>query len=142
VAYRVTTVHTVIADDSSLSQVDYDRDATVSQIKDLQVFHVTKRVGPSDAEVLVPIAPVTQGYFVDIRSDYPVMIRLNGVSATQLTLSSNNTSPVTSNSPLPDACVFVATAKITSIYVQPISGATATANVRIAVSGDPASAYV
>lgn len=141
-AYRSTQVRTVVADDSTLEQVDYDRTATVYQTKDLQVFHTTVRVAPGAADTQVPIAPIAQGYFVDIRSDYPVKVRLNGSSATQLTLTSNSVSPVSNGAPLPDQCVFVATAQVTSIYVQPISGATQTANVRIAVTGDPVSAYV
>lgn len=141
-AYRTTSVRTVIADDSTLDQVDYDRDATVYQSKDLQVFHTVKRVAPADAETQVSIAPVTTGYFVDIRSDYPVMIRINGVSATQFTMKSNGVPPVNLGAPLPDQCVFVATMTVTRIDIAPISGATQTANVRIAVSGDPQSSYV
>jgi hypothetical protein len=141
-AYRTTSVRTVIADDSTLDQVDYDRDATVYQSKDLQVFHSTKRVAPGDAESQVSIAPVTNGYFVDIRSDYPVMIRLNGVSATQLTMKSNGVPPVNLGAPLPDQCVFIANVLVTRIDIAPIAGATQTATVRIAVSGDPQNSYV
>ncbi len=141
-AYRTTTVRTVIADDSTLDQVDYDRSSNVYQAKDLIVFHTTMRVAVGASEVLVPIAPVTQGYFLDIRSDYPVMVRLNDVSGTQFTMATNNSSPVNLGAPLPDQCVFVANIKISSIRIEPIAGATQTATVRIAVSGDPQSAYV
>lgn len=141
-AFRTTTVRTVIADDATLDQVDYDRDATVYQVKDLQVFHTVKRIAPGVAEAQVPIAPITTGYFIDIRSDYPVMVRLNGVGATQFTLTSNSVSPTNLGAPLPDQCVFVANMQVTSIYLQPISGAGQTANVRIAITGDPQSAYV
>jgi hypothetical protein len=141
-AYRTTQVRTIIADDATLDQVDYDRQTTVYQTKDLQVFHTVKRVAPADAEAQVPIAPVTSGYFVDIRSDYPVQVRINGASATQFTLRSNGVSPVNLGAPLPDQCVFVATMAVTRIDIAPISGAQQTATVRIAVSGDPTSAYV
>lgn len=141
-SYRTTTVRTVIADDSSLSQIDYDREAAVYQTKDLQVAHPVVRIAPGASEAQISIAPVTQGYFVDIRSDYPVMVRLNGGGATQFTMASNNCSPVNLGAPLPDQCVFVANVKVTSIYIAPIANATQTANVRIAVSGDPTSAYV
>lgn len=140
-SYRTTQVRTIVADDSSLDQVDYDRDSNVWQTKDLQVYHGQVRIAPGAADSQISIAPVTQGYFVDIRSDYPVMIRLNGVSSTQLTMASNNTAPTNLGAPLPDQCVFVATVKVTSIYIAPIAGATQTANVRIAVTGDPQNAY-
>jgi hypothetical protein len=141
-AYRITTVRTVVADDQTLDQVDYDRDTTVYQSKDLQVFHTVKRVAPGDADTQVSIAPVSTGYFVDIRSDYPVLIRLNGNTATQLTMKTNGVTPTNLGAPLPDQCVYVATVNLTSLYIAPISGATQTANVRIVVTGDPISAYV
>jgi hypothetical protein len=141
-AYRTTQVRTIIADDQTLDQVDYDRQSTVYQTKDLQVSHVTKRVAPGDAEAQVSIAPVTAGYFIDVRSDYPVMLRLNGVSATQFIMKSNGVSPTNLGAPLPDQCVFVATMTVTRIDIAPISGATQTATVRIAVSGDPQSSYI
>jgi hypothetical protein len=141
-AYRTTQVRTIIADDATLDQVDYDRQSTVYQTKDLQVFHTVKRVAPADAETQVSIAPVTTGYFLDIRSDYPVLVRINGVSATQFTLKSNGVSPTNLGAPLPDQCVFVGTMTVTRIDIAPISGATQTANVKIAVSGDPQSSYI
>lgn len=140
-AYRTTQVRTIIADDQTLDQVDYDRQTTVYQTKDLQVFHVTKRVAPADAEAQVVIAPVVAGYFVDIRSDYPILVRFNGASNTQYTLKSNGVSPTNLGAPLPDQCVFVATMTVTRIDIAPISGAQQTATVRIAVSGDPTSPY-
>jgi hypothetical protein len=140
-AYRITTVRTVVADDSTLDQVDYDRDTTVYQSKDLQVFHTVKRVAPADAEAQVSIAPVSAGYFIDIRSDYPVLVRINGASATQFTMKSNGVSPVNLGAPLPDQCVFVATMTVTRIDIAPISGATQVANVRICVTGDPQNVY-
>ncbi len=141
-AYRQTVIRTVVADDSNLSQVDYDRTATLNQTRDLQVFHTVKRVAVSDAETQVAIAPVTTGYLVDIRSDYPVMVRFNGPSATQFTLKGNNVSPTNIGAPLPDQCVFVASMTVTSIYVAPITGAAQTANVKVCVTGDPVSSYV
>ena len=85
---------------------------------------------------------MVNGYFIDIRSDYPVMIRLNGNTATQLTMKSNGVTPTNLGAPLPDQCVFVANVAVTSLYIAPISGATQTATVRIAISGDPTNAYV
>lgn len=140
-AYRTTQVRTVVADDQTLDQVDYDRQTTIYQTKDLQVCHVTKRVAPADAETQVSIAPVTTGYFLDIRSDYPVLVRINGASATQFTMKSNGVSPVNLGAPLPDQCIFVASVLVTRIDIAPISGATQTANVRLCVVGDPISAY-
>jgi len=140
-AYRITTVRTVVADDQTLDQVDYDRDTTVYQSKDLQVFHTVKRVAPGDADTQVSIAPVSTGYFVDIRSDYPVLIRLNGNTATQLTMKTNGVTPTNLGAPLPDQCVYVATVQVTSLYIAPISGATQTASVKILISGDPLNAY-
>jgi len=141
-AYRTTQVRTIVADDQTLDQVDYDRDTTVYQTKDLIVFHGTTRIAPGASDTQIPITPVVNGYFIDIRSDYPVMIRLNGNTATQLTMKSNGVSPTSLGAPLPDQCVFVANVAVTSLYIAPISGATQTATVRIAISGDPQSAYV
>jgi hypothetical protein len=142
VAYRKTVVHTMIGDDSNLSQVDYDRTAILDQSQDQQVFHTSKTVNPADAEALLPIAPVVSGYYVEIRSDYPIMVRLNGVSATQYTMKSNNVQPVNVGAPTPDRCIFVATVACTSIYLAPIAGATQAAKVKVACVGDPISAYV
>ena len=140
-AYRTTSVRTIVADDSSLDQVDYDRDSTIWQTKDLQVIHPTIRIAPGAAEGPVSLGAITQGYFVDIRSDYPIMLRLNGVSATQFTMATNNTAPTNLGAPLPDQCVFIATVKLTSLYLAPIAGATQTANVRICITADPLNAY-
>lgn len=141
-AYRKTVLHSMVGDDSNLSNVDWDRTAVIDQSQDLQVFHVTKTVNPSDAEAQVSIAPVTTGYYVEIRSDYPILYRINGVSATQMTMKSNNVQPVNVGAPSPDRCVFAATITCTRIDIAPISGATQAAKVRILVTGDPTSAYV
>lgn len=141
-AYRTTQIRTIVADDQTLDQIDYDRQTTVYQTKDLEVFHSTVRVAPSDAEAQISLAPVSTGYFLDIRSDYPVLVRINGNTATQFTMRSNGVSPVNLGAPLPDQCIYVATINITSLYIAPISGATQTATVRIAVTGDPQSSYV
>lgn len=141
-AYRTTRLRTVVADGSDLSQVEFDRTITVNQTYDNQVFSTVKQVKPTDTEVQVPITPVTTGYFVEIRSDYPVMVRLNGVSATQFTLHGSNVVPVSLGAPLPDQSYFSATMTITSLYVAPIAGAQTTANVRVLITGDPLNPYV
>lgn len=140
--YRQTLLHTVVSDDSNQTQIQYDRQCVLNQTKDLQFFQTVKRINVSDAEAQVPIAPVTNAYFLEIRSDYPVMVRLNGASATQFTLKSNNVQPVNVGAPLPDNCVLCITALVTSVYLAPISGATQVANVKVTCSGDPTSSYV
>lgn len=139
--YRITTVDTTIADDSNLSQVLYKRKAAFYQSRDLEHCEKFLRVGPSDSETEVTLAPVTTGYFLEIRSDYPVKVRLNGAMATQFTLVSNNTAQVNLGAPLPDQCVFLATCNVTSLYVEPIASAAQTANVKVCVTGDPANVY-
>lgn len=141
-AYRKTVIHSSVGDDSNLTNIDWDRTAVIDQSQDLQVFHTAKTVGPADAEAIVPIAPVVNGYYIEVRSDYPVLLRVNGVSATQLTLTSNNVQPVNVGAPIPDKCVYMASAKITSLYLAPITGATQSAKVKILVTGDPVSVYV
>lgn len=140
--YRQTQFHTVVSDDSNQTQIVYDRNCVVSQVKDLQACQVVKRVGVSDAETQVSLAPVSNAYYFELRSDYPVLVRLNGNTATQFTLKSNGVQPVNLGAPLPDACVFVVTGLVTSVYLAPISNAQQTANVRIVATGDPTSSYV
>lgn len=140
-AYRRTVLHTQVGDDSNLANLDFDRRAVLDQSQDQQVFHTTKTVSPSDAEVQVTIAPVTVGYFVEVRSDYPIMLRINGNTATQFIMKSNNVQPVNVGAPTPDRCVFSATISCTSIYLAPIVGALQAAKVKIVVTGDPVNSY-
>ena len=140
-AYRQIAVEVVVADDSSQDQIAFRRKATVFQTNDNELFNTTVRVAPGAADTLVAIAPVTTGYGIALYSDYPVKVRLNGVGATQFTLTPSSVSPTYLGAPLPDQCVFVATMTVTSVYLEPISGATTTANVRLVVTGDPTNAY-
>ncbi len=140
-AYRVTQIHTIVADDSNLNGVEYDRDGSFYQVNDLQVYSTKKRVQSTDAEVQVPLGPITNGYFIEIRSDYPILVRLNGSTATQFTLKSNNTAPTNVGAQPPDQCLFAATLAVTSLYLAPISGAQTTANVKVVVTGDPSNTY-
>lgn len=141
-AYRRTVLHTMVGDDSNLSNVDYDRTAVVDQSQDQQVFHTSKTVNPADTDSLLPIAPVVNGYYVEIRSDYPILFRINGASATQYTMKSNNVQPVNVGSPVPDRCVYSATVACTSVYLAPIAGATQAAKVKVLVVGDPINPYI
>ena len=141
-AYRKTVIHTMVGDDSNLTNVDWDRTAVIDQSQDQEVFHTSQNVNPGDAEVQVPIGPVTMGYYVEVRSDYPIMLRINGNSATQLTFKNNNVQPVNVGAPTPDRCFYAATVTVTSVYVAPITGATQTAKIKVLVTGDPTSAYI
>lgn len=141
-AYRKTVLHSMCGDDSNLSNLDWDRTAVVDQTQDLQVFHTSKTVGPADAEAIVPIAPVVNGYYIEVRSDYPVLLRINGVSATQYQMTSNNVQAVNVGSPIPDKCIYTATIRVTSLYLAPITGAQQAAKVKVLVTGDPTSSYI
>jgi hypothetical protein len=140
--YRTTTVQVQAGDDSNLQSKLFDRACTFFQTKDLETFSTTIRVAPGAADASVPIAPVAQGYFIAVFSDYPVMYRLNGVSATQQTMVTNGQPVVNNGAPAPDQCLLISTQLVTSLYLQPIASAAQTANVRVFVSGDPLSAYI
>jgi hypothetical protein len=140
--YSSVKVEVVAADDSSLEQVLFERAASFYQTKDLESCSLTYRVGPSDAEAAVSIAPVTTGYRLVLLSDYPVLVRLNGVSETQFTLKSNNVPATNVGAPKPDQCFFAITGTVTALRLAPISGATETATVKVFCSGDPQSSYV
>lgn len=140
--YRSATVQVTTGDDSNLTQKGFDRKATFYQTKDQEEFSTVRRVAPADSEATVSIAPVTTGYFIGLYSDYPVKVRINGASATQFTMRSNNVSAVNVGAPLPDQCCFVATMEVTELRLEPIASASQTANVRIVITGDPTSAYV
>jgi len=141
--YSYFKVEVGAASDSSLyDPVFGPRKVFLEQTKDQQDFVTVIRVGPAAAEAIVPMAPVVNGYRIYVASDYPVKLRLNGVSATQYILTSNNVAATNVGAPLPDACIFIATCSITSVYLAPITSAAQTANVKIFISGDPISAYI
>lgn len=140
-AYRKTVLHTQVGDDQNLTNLEWDRRAVVDQTLDQQVFVGGRTVNPADADTLIPITPVVNGYYYEIRSDYPVMFRINGNTATQQTMKSNNVQPVNVGAPSPDRCFAAATAAVTSIYIAPIAGATQAAKVKILVLGDPINSY-
>lgn len=141
-AYREFQVSVVVADDSNKSSKSFDRQAYIYQIKDLESVSPSIRVQPADVEALVSLGTITLGYAFAIFTDYPIRVRLNGVSATQFTMHSNNVPATNTGAPLPPQCVFMGNVEISSIYVQPIVNAQQTANVWLVVTGDPASAYV
>lgn len=140
-AYRKIEAEVVVADDSSQDQIAFRRRITTWQTLDNETFQATVRVLPGAADAAVAIAPITTGYTIAVFSDYPVKMRLNGVSATQLVMSPGAVSPTYLGAPLPDQCCFIATVQVTSLYLEPIAGASQTANVRIVITGDPSNAY-
>lgn len=141
-AYREFQVSVVVADDSNKSSKSFDRQAYIYQVKDLETVGPTIRVQPADAEVQVSLGTITTGYAFAIFADYPIRVRINGASATQFIMHSNNVPATNTGAPLPPQCVFMGNVEITSIYVQPIVNAQQTANVWLSVTGDPASVYV
>ncbi len=140
-AYRLTKIEHVISDSSDLKQVLFSRAPQFYQSLDLEVFSTAVNVGTSDSEAAIAIAPVATGYNLFVSSDYPILLRVNGTSATQFTLNSNNVAATNAGAPLPDQCCFFMTGQTTSVRVAPISGATQTAHVKISVTGDPTNSY-
>lgn len=140
--YRLLEVRTVVADDSSLINKAFERSAVIWKTVDLESASPTLRVGTSDAEATVSLGSVSTGKFIAVYSDYPIRLRLNGASETQFTLNTGDV-PVTNNgAPTPPKCFFGGNFDVTSLRVQPISGATQTANVWVVVTGDSISAYI
>ena len=140
--YRYTKVEVGAASDSTLRypvfgplQLFFD------QVKDLQSFDTMVRVAPGAAESQLTLGPITTAYLLLVTSDYPVMVRPNGVSATQYTLKSNSVAAPNVGSPLPNQCVFLISGTITSLYLAPIAGAVQTANVTVFAAGDPLNSY-
>lgn len=144
-AYRLTTLQTVVADDSELTRKYYDGTCQVTQTLDKETVTKIVRVAAGAADAAVDLTPITQGYYYEIRSDYPVKYRVIGsgsaVAATQQTLIGQGATIVPSGAPLPDKCFAAGTQLVSSIYLEPISGAAQTANVTVIVTGDPVSAY-
>ena len=141
-SYRLLEMRARVGDDSSLDPASFDVSCALSKSLDLEECCPKLRVGPADSQAQVSLGTITQGYAVAVFSDYPVIVRFNGSGGTALQLTSCNVSAVSYGAPLPYNCALVMTAKVTSVWLEPISGATQTANVRIAVTGDPVSAYV
>lgn len=141
-AYRLFEVHAVVGDDSNLQQVAFDRTATIWQVADLEVAAPTFRVAPADAaDAQISLGTVAQGYCIALFSDYPIKLRVNSVSGTQLTLTSSNVPATNVGAPLPAKCFYATTALINSLFVSPIASAAQTANVWLLVTGDPTNAY-
>lgn len=144
-AYRLTTLSTVVADDSELTRKFYEGTCQVDQVLDNEVVTKIVRVAPGASDAAVDLTPISQGYYYEIRSDYPVKYRVIGsgsaAAATQQTLIGQGISIVSRGAPLPDKCFAAGSQLVSSIYLEPISGATQTANVTIVLSGDPTSAY-
>lgn len=140
--YRLIEAHVVTADDSNQSQITFNRTCSLTQTKDLEAASPTVRVAPADAEAAITLGTISTAYAIAIFSDYPILVRLNGPSSTQFTLTSSNVPATNVGAPLPANCCFIATCQVTSLRVAPITGASQTANVWICASGDPQSAYI
>lgn len=140
--YRETTITTGLFDDVNQTRAYYGPSTlAVTQTLDKEGFSKLVRVGASDAEAAVDITPLTTAYYIELRSDYPVLVRINGSSATQFTLIGQNTTVKNVGAPVPDKCFFAATMTVTSVRLAPITAASTTANVTLILSGDPTSAY-
>lgn len=140
-AYRLFEVRAVVADDQTMMNKSFDRSAMIWQSKDLEAVAPTIRVGASDSEATISLGTITTGYAFCIFSDYPILVRLNGSSATQFTMHTNSVPVVNTGAPVPPQCVFMGNIEVSSIRVSPITGAAQTANVWLAVTGDPTNAY-
>ena len=140
-AYRMTTIATVVADDSELGRKYYDGKAQVYQTLDQKVVTKVVRVGTGDAEAAVDITPITSGKCIQVLSDYPIKLRLNGAAETQFVGIGQGVKVTNQGSPVPDKCIFYLTCNVTSVRLAPITSATQTANVTVIVTGDPISDY-
>jgi len=141
-AYRYTRVEVGVAPDSSMASPDFGpARIAIEQTADRRVSSTTREVAPNSAEALVSIAPVTNGYFFALFSDYPVQVRLNDIAGTQFTLKTNGRAVVNVGTPQPECCAFLITGTVTAVYLEPIPGATTSARVRMVVTGDPTDAY-
>src|SRR5262245_40456653 len=139
--YRRMDLKVVVADDSNLEQVIFERSATIWKTLDLESVSPTLRVAPADGDTQVSLGAVTSGKFVALFSDYPIRFRINGAGATQFIMSSANVPATNVGAPLPAQCAFAGNLDVTSVYVQPIASAAQTANVWIVVCGDPTNNY-
>lgn len=141
-AYRETIVTTTVSDDFQQTRSYYGPSTcAITQTLDKEVVTKLVRVAPADAEAVVDITPLATAYYLEIRSDYPVMLRINGSSATQFTLIGQNATVTNVGAPVPDKVVVVFPATVTSVRLAPITSASQTANVTVICTGDPVSAY-
>lgn len=140
-AYREFQVAVTVADDSNKSSVSFDRSAFIYQTKDRESVNQSFVVAPGDAEFVVSMGQVTLAYAWAVFTDYPVLIRPNGVSATQFTMHTNNVPATNSGAPVPPQCIALNTFELTSLRIAPITGAGQTANVWFVAIGDPSNAY-
>ena len=144
-AYRLTTIRTIVADDSEMTRKYFDATATLYQSLDKEAVVKIVRIGTADADAEVSLSPLATAKYVEIRSDYPVRYRWIGsgsaAAATQMTLVGQGVAAVNQGAPLPDKCVAIITGNVTSLYLQPIASAAQTANVTVIASGDPVSDY-
>ena len=139
--YRLMKLSVIAADDSNVQQVAFDRSAAIWKTADLEVAAPTIRVAPADSQVQVTLGSISNGKFIAIFADYPIMFRLNGSSATQFTFTTANVPATNVGAPLPAQCAMAGNFNITSLYVQPIASAAQTANVWICCAGDPTNDY-
>ena len=140
--YRAVKIRILVSDDSNgEAPIFGPRDVTCYQTRDLEEFHTTVRVGPSDAEAQIAIAPIATGYFLGLLTDYPVRCRFNSASGTQFIMTPSNVAATNVGAPLPDQCAAILPFQITGVWLQPIASAAQTANVKIVITGDPSSVY-
>lgn len=141
--FSIFKVSIDVGDDSSLSELAGHGSAAISQTKDNKSFVSKFTVAPGAVQAQIDFSTtLTTGYRWLLLSDYPIMFRVNGSTATQQTMESGNVAATAVGAPLPYNCFAGATAQITSLYVQPIAGASTTANCKLIICGDPTSAYV
>lgn len=144
-AYRLTTIKTVVADDIELARKFYEGACITYQSADQEVVTKRVRIAPGASDTAVDLTPLSQGYHFEIRSDYPVKYRVIGsgsaVAATQHTLIGQGVAAVSQGAPMPDKCFAAGTQLVSSIYLEPIASASQTATVTVIVTGDPVSAY-
>lgn len=140
-AYRLFEISAIVASDSNQTDAS-SASAVLSKTVDNETCDVRIRVAPADAEAAITLGTLTTAYGIMVFSDYPILVRPNGASATQFTTTSCNVPATNVGAPLPYSCFFGGTFQCTSLRVAPISGAAQTANVRIIASGDPTSSYV
>ena len=132
----------VVADDSNLEQIVFQRSATIWKTLDLETVTPTLRIAPADGDTQISLGSITNGKFIALFADYPIRFRINGAGATQYTMSTANVQATNLGAPLPAQCAFAGNLNIASLYIQPISAAAQTANVWLVVSGDPVSDYI
>lgn len=131
-----------VADDSSLAEPLGHGAATITQNRDNKSFVNKYQVLPGSAEQLIDFSTtLTLGYRWAVFSDYPILLRANGPSATQLTMASGNVAATNVGAPLPYQCLHASTTQITSLRLAPIANASQTANVKVIIVGDPTNAY-